>query len=158
MASLRTVWVLAFLASCGMTGPDIGALEQTTSDLRAAVAQHRSDAASLSQAMDCNSAMTPYFARARPVAERMRGLAGSMDACMRAMSRAADRQSTCDAMSTELDRHEQAACAGDTGARNVEIVRHCDAMDEYLASEATVASQMRDMMSAGMMSGGMCGH
>jgi hypothetical protein len=141
-----------------MPGPDVGALEQTTSDLRAAVAQHRSDAASLSQARDCNSAVTPYFVRARPLTERMRGLAGSIDACMRAMSLAADSRSMCDAMSAELDRHEQAACAGDTGARNVEIVRHCDAMDEYLASEATVASQMRDMMSAGMMSGGMCGH
>jgi len=57
MSSLRTFWVLAFLASCGRPGPELGAFEQATSDLRAAVAQHCSDPASLSQAADCNAAV-----------------------------------------------------------------------------------------------------
>lgn len=145
-------------AGCGMgvASPDVGAYQQSLSELQAAVITHQNDAASTVTSQDCTSEHRRYEDVARHQLGQMTNMSGGMDNCGRAMGHAGpfDLASTCGSMQNELDRHASEACRGDAAANHAEAARHCQVMRDWLAREQVGVDSMSRM--GGMMGGGRC--
>ena len=150
------------LAACGFAMhaiPDIDGFHRSASDLKTSVDRHRTNMMTVETEEACQAEHLRYDGEARPLVERMRMMAGDMDACMRAMGHEdqMDFATTCQELKAELDRHKSSACAStDPAVNRTEAARHADGMGGHTGLMMSRGSGMHGMMSNGMMSGGIC--
>ena len=143
-----------------MSSSDIQAFQKATNDVRVAVNEHRTLAATLTLSSACSDEHNRYDGKIRPLVRRMMSLSGTMDGCMSAMGHSgqADLGTMCQSMQGELDRHSGAACSGDSAQFHAEDERDCSAMLDWADRADQRSRSMQDMMGRGgmMMSGGEC--
>lgn len=156
--------LVAALAACSserMQDPGVAEFRVTAQEVGSAAAGYQAAAAGLPDAGACTAMHAAYDDHVRPLVDRMRTMAGAMDAHMTAMGSHdhADMGCVAAAMREELDRHAAAACAShaDMGPNVAEIDAHAGAMRTWAGHEDARCDELSSMMDGqhdGMHHGG----